>query len=343
MRRMVELRGGIRSDTPWEQFMTSVVTAFDLLWTFVLSSDPQTSPVVAASAAPSLPLRNEIPVYANHPFPPDYAASLSRIPDGFSNLAVASLLSVQCVRIIERIPHEPIIPSTTGNTLSSQRGRSTARSTELHSILTDLLKLTSLSITKMEHLLCHGLVAYCLPLQYGTPLPISTTRTLQSCVETYMALNLSENEEKLDGKCLLWIAVVIASCLDMCSDSSLRNAPVLERILNKFPQAREWTKVDTILRTFLWHEDLSEQWYRTWQGVLARRKSPPSGFRSSPQAFSPITVVGGASPGYTMGSERPGCGGSGSSESPRAAVPEPAEPRQADARSMKVASLLHND
>lgn len=301
---------------------------FDALWTFVLTSDPQTSSTPStASAAPSLPLRNEIPVYANHPFSPDYAASISRIPTGFSNLAVSSLISVQCVRIIERMPHKP----ATATDQSSNHQTST--SADLHGILTDLLKLTTLSTTKMEHLLCHGLVAYCLPLQYGIPLPIGTTRTLQSCVEAYMKLNFAENEERLDGKCLLWIAVVIAACLDVCADGSLRNAPVLDRILHKFPQARDWTKVEKILQTFLWHDDLAAQWYRSWQGVLARRKSPPKGQGLSPVAFSPATMVGSSPmPPTSAGGER-------SSTSPKERAPAPA----ATARSMKVASLLHND
>lgn len=305
--------------------------SFDALWTFILTSDPQTgSPAITASSAPSLPLRNEIPVYANHPFSPEYAATLARIPSGFSNLAVSSLLSVQCVRIIERIPHKPATPpSEPSNPLTSTNG-------DLHGILTDLLKLTTLSTTKMEHLLCHGLVAYCLPLQYGSPLPISTTRTLQSCVEAYMKLNFAENEEKLDGKCLLWIAVVIAAGLDICADGHLRNAPVLDRILNKFPQARDWSKVEKILHTFLWHEDMASQWYRTWQGVLERRRSPPSGQGLTPVAFSPATLAASSPvPPTSSGGERPGTSGGQASMDSK-------EPVSATARSMKVAHLLQN-
>lgn len=303
------------------------IARFDALWTFILSSEPQASRASPVSATPSLPLRNEIPVYANHPFSPDYAASLSRIPTGFSNLAVSSLLSVQCVRIIERMPHKP--PSPTDETSY----HTTTTQADLHSILTDLLKLTTLSTTKMEHLLCHGLVAYCLPLQYGVPLPINTTRTLQTCVEAYMKLNFAENEERLDGKCLLWIAVVIAAGLDICADGSLRNAPVLDRILHKFPQARDWNKVEKILQTFLWHEDLAPQWYRTWQSVLARRKSPPTGQGLSPAAFSPATMVG-SSPAPPTSA---GAGAERSSASPKASQ------AAVRARSMKVASLLQSD
>ena len=145
-----------------------------------------------------------------------------------------------------------------------------------------------------------------------------------------MKLNFAENEERLDGKCLLWIAVVIAAAIDVCADGSLRNAPVLDRILQKFPQAREWVKVEKILQTFLWHEDMAPQWYSSWQAVLARRKSPPHGQGLSPVAFSPATMAGSspAPPVVSAGGER-------SSSSPKAKT-------QADVRSMKVSSLLQN-
>jgi hypothetical protein len=248
---------------------------------------------------------------------------LARIPTGYSNLAVSSVLSVQCVRIIDRIPRKA--------PLSEEKPVLQSRNEDLHNILTDLLKLTTLTTTKMENVLCYGLVAYCLPLQYGIPLPIATTRTLQTCVEAYMQLNFSENEEKLDGKCMLWVAMVISSCLDICADPDLRHAPVLDRILSKFPQAKNWKKVDAILQTFLWHEDLAPLWYSTWQGVMSRRRSPPGGSGVSPQAFSPATV--------TASSPAPGA----TDASRRLSTTVPTTGPKTGARSMKVSSLLSND
>lgn len=213
----------------------------------------------------------------------------------------------------------------------------------MHTILTDLLKLTTLSTTKIEHVLCYGLVAYCLPLQYGIPLPIGCTRTLQTCVEAYMKLNFSENEEKLDGKCLLWVAVVLSSCLDICADQDLRHAPVLERMLTRFPQARKWETVEKILRSFLWHEDLSTRWYATWQGVMSRRRSPPGVAPSqSPLAFTPSTVPG-SSPAPSSAAYTGGGGGIAVRPVSRSPVPIKAPAQRPDVRSMKVSSLLIND
>ncbi|KPI35187.1 uncharacterized protein AB675_10175 [Cyphellophora attinorum] len=214
MRQMVTMRGGHRDDTDWNRFLTAVCTAFEMLWSFILSNSQQNnSPTTNGADKPSEAMRNAIPVYANHPFPPDYTASLARIPQGFSDLAVSSLLSMQCVRVIERIPFTPSSAEATANSPRPDGA-------DLHTIHTDLLKLTTLKTTKMEHVLCFGLVAYCLPLQCGRPLPAGCTSLLQSCVDAYMRFNLRENEEKLDGKCLLWIAVVLASALDNCADEA---------------------------------------------------------------------------------------------------------------------------
>ena len=300
-----------------------------MLWSFILSSGQQNDPPATPDAEkPSEILKNAIPVYANHPFPPDYTASLSRIPQGLSNLAVSSLLSMQCVRIIERIPSSPQTSSR------DSHGSAVRSSAGMHSILTDLLKLTALSTTKMEHVLCHGLVAYCLPLQYGNPLPIGCTRTLQTSVDAYMKLNFRENEEKLDGKCLLWIAIVIASSLDICADEDLRNAPVLERILNRFPQARNWDNVEKILRTFLWHEDLAPQWWTTWQSVMRRRSSPPMDTGTSPQPFTPVSD---ASPRSAQSSMR-----IQSSPVPVQTPNRATRERTPQHRSMKVSNLIND-
>jgi hypothetical protein len=127
----------------------------------------------------------------------------------------------------------------------------------------------------MEHVLCHSLIAYCLPLQYRTSLPFGCLQTLQAAVEAYMKLNISEQNEKLDGKCLLWIAIVLASSLDVCAGADdLRQAPVLERVLNRYSQSRTWENVEKTLKTFLWHDELAPQWYATWQSVMRRRRSP---------------------------------------------------------------------
>jgi hypothetical protein len=299
-----------------------------MLWSFILSNNQQNSaPTTNGADKPSEEMRNAIPVYANHPFPPDYTASLARVPQGFSDLAVSSLLSMQCVRVIERIPFTPS---------SSEAAAISPRpdGADLHTILTDLMKLTTLKTTKLEHVLCFGLVAYCLPLQYGRPLPAGCTPTLQACVDAYMRLNLRENEEKLDGKCLLWIAVVLAAALDNCADEDLRHAPVLERVLNRFPQAKVWTTVEKILRSFLWHDSLVSRWYNTWQNVMQRRASPPIDAGISPVTFSPTTLVNDSPRSHLSYLSK--------QQSPNPAVQMSKPPRD-ERPGIKVSSLLIND
>lgn len=256
--------------------------SFEALWSFVLTSKPQPASTEPSSPpSSSSPLRNEIPVYANHPFSPEFCASLSKIPQSLSNMAISGVLSVQIVRVIGNIPRT--MPASVSDSSVSP---GSITSPDLHSILVDLLRLGTLQTTKMEHLLCYGLVAYCLPLQYEHPLPASTTGTLSTCVDAYM--RHSPNDEQMDRKCLIWIAVMIASALDLSADRSFAKYTVLDQALSRYPEARNASDMVQILQSFLWHDDLAPQWKATWQTVVdRRRKSSTTSATPSPSTSSP--------------------------------------------------------
>ena len=262
-------------------------TSFQALWTFVLtpnlqaSSPAPSSPPHSPSPSGSNPLQNEIPVYPSHPYSPDFCTSLSKIPQSFSNMAVSGVLSMQMVRVIGRIPR-----TIADGGPDSPSSPVSASSSELYSVLTDLLRLATLQTTRMEHLLCHGLVAYCLPLQYPKPLPEINTSSLSACIDAYMRHN--PNGDQMDRKCLIWIAVMIASALDTSADRSLANSTVLDQALSRYPEARNASTLVQTLQSFLWHDDMAHQWKATWEMAMERRrKASPSSAGPSPASSTP--------------------------------------------------------
>ena len=275
MRHIVERRGGLRYESPWQVFVSSMIAAFESLWTFILANHPQPGPELPPLPSQSY-LSNEIPVYANHPFPPEYTLALAKVPKAFSELAVSGVLSMQVIRIIGRIPPEIMIPQVpTGLDQTSI----------LYKVLTDLLRLVTLAVMKMEHVLCAALIAFSVPLTYGIPLPESITPTLKICVDTYMS-HLPHADE-MDRNCTIWCAMVIASAVEMSSHNSDLYKGVFDQALSKYREAREWKSLERILRQFLWHDDLVRYWQlTTWKGAMDRRLTAMSSASSSPPAQS---------------------------------------------------------
>ena len=251
---------------------------FEQLWTFVLpkvtepTSPEQLSPPVSSSS----PLQNELPIYASHPFSPSFCGSLSRLPQSLSDMAVSGVLSVQIVRLIGKVPR---------SILSETESPSSPHSVDLSSTITDLLRLATLQTTKMEHVLCYGLVAYCLALQHETSHLSPSTSTLSACIDAYMRHD--PNGEHMDKGCLIWIAIMIANAVHLSNDNALTKTTILDQTLNRYNEARESRSLVQILKGFLWHEDLAPQWKATWENAMQRRRTTsPSSAGSSPSTSS---------------------------------------------------------
>lgn len=249
------------------------------MWTFVLpGNESPTSPAPPSPSSSTPILQNEIPVYENHPFTQSFCENLSKLPEAFSNMAVSGILSVQIVRLIGKIPR-----TNATNNSDSPTTAASPQPSDLGGVLTDLLRLATLQTTRIEHLLCYALVAYCLPLQYPLPLQDSNIPVLASCVEAYMTHN--PNGEQMNRKCLIWVAIVIASAVEMSADLDLAKNTILDQALGRYPEVKNARDTIQIMQSFLWHDELAPQWQRTWHAAVERRKrASPFSTRPSPSS-----------------------------------------------------------
>lgn len=234
---------------------------------------PSTPSSLTSSATLNSP-KYELPVYASHPFSAEFCENLAKVPQAISDMAVKGLLSIQVVRVIGQIPRKMRRTHNDSGTPTSS-DPSTPNSVthpDLHQILTELLRLSSLVTLDHERILTHGLIAYCLPLQYGVPLSISSSRTLEACVDGYMAHEVTTDE--INNKSIIWVSIVIATAVEMRSDGSSASGGVLDQALIKFPEMRRWDKVERILQKYLWHDDLAPYWQECWQNAMNRRTHP---------------------------------------------------------------------
>jgi len=218
------------------------------------------------------PLHNELPVYPTHPYSPALCAQLSEIPEAFSEIAVGGNLSTQIIGIIVDFSATTTEATTTNQahvdqTNHRQSGKPGRNSTQL---LTDLQRLATLQTTPIEHLLCHALIGYCFLLYYPGEMGPLFTGTLETLRDAFVEYNAQS--EVVDRDCFIWMAMVIEASLQT-SEMVRTKGVVLNDILDKYVEVRNWDRLESILRRFLWNDVLMQNWKACWATVMERRQS----------------------------------------------------------------------
>lgn len=261
--------------------------SLEALWSYVPEPKSQLS-LPRAPIPTDQPLRNELPIYEKHPFSQAFCQDLSHVPSSLSEMAVDGHLSRQVVRLVAQIPHTN---ETTDIDTPDSPGASSIH--DLHDILTDLLRLATLKTTKIEHMLCHTLVAYCLSLQSGQILSRVQTPTLRECATVY--LQYRSGGRTSERELLLWSAIVIAAAIEMSTDPAVGDAYFLDQALTGYPDANNPSTIVAILQMFLWQDELVPHWQKTWETAMSRRgesfsTSPVQALASSKMSLDSILI-----------------------------------------------------
>ncbi|KIW33056.1 uncharacterized protein PV07_04556 [Cladophialophora immunda] len=256
LRRIVDLRGGLPNSNLQPQTRYSV-TATEMMCDYAIrrrSRSPKTN------ITPDSTL-----TYPKHPFPPSLSKALSALPEGFSDMALQTLLSHQVIRLLYR--------------MAKTVAKGPAEFSEDTSIAVEMMRLSmetdAGALEKAVVTLAFLFGRFLLDVATkGRPVN-SSKRTYQSMEETLRALAQSvfAHLEKAGPGFVAWAVFLLASAgVDYGVPDSLQDE-MLRVLRLKVPAvSRSQTFLD-MLRKFLWHEKLEPCAQELWQRMMERKIS----------------------------------------------------------------------
>jgi Fungal specific transcription factor domain len=223
-----------------------------------------------AQIAPTQPEYNPLTLnYPSHPYPPNICLIISKLPIGFQEDSLASLLSTQVLKFLEEISEW-----TTRYNLAICENRT--RDQSVYSLAGMRLAnhgaviLGSCNLKPKERLLCIGLLTYIVSFD-------GQQARHQRGLEDHMADLKHTSHGLLLSKCwlLTWIAMIVAAAKDSMA-VPLTNRWLLIDLLVDEGEHREWRDLQQILHKFFWNESLDTRWESCWRIALERKRQRES-------------------------------------------------------------------
>ncbi|KIX09604.1 uncharacterized protein Z518_00684 [Rhinocladiella mackenziei CBS 650.93] len=104
------------------------------------------------------------------------------------------------------------------------------------------------------------------------PRPEMTLQRAIYDLQCLSALPLIPMESRMLQRCLLWCSIVLASAWDKQIDASPENHVVLDRLVDRMPEARSWEDTEETMRKFMWDDRLSDEWEVCWRAAAFRTR-----------------------------------------------------------------------
>jgi hypothetical protein len=267
MRQIVKIRGGLKTTSPWEKLLKTNVDAYEALWSFLFAADSSSD---KAFRYDGQILQNaEFPIYMAHPFKPQVCEMLAKLPQGFCEVGLTGVLSLQMIRLLSdfaELKGKMVESLRTGHfDLLSRR--------KVQTTLEDLHRLSTLQTTPTERFLAHGLVAYCYLLRiiyFQDELTGFYETALRALSE--IALNQTPSHKPTDRKCFIWSNMMIGTVLQHGQIRPPGWTTVLRQFLDKYAEARQWKKLEKELKSFFFEDDISGFAKEAYDEAVRRRE-----------------------------------------------------------------------
>ncbi|OAP64603.1 hypothetical protein AYL99_00575 [Fonsecaea erecta] len=290
LEKMLELRGPLsddKSDSNWLKFIKHGLIAYKALGSFVTGQPPELPrDSVGYLRETFQELHLDQPLsYPEPPFPPDLCIILSRLPTGLSELCVASRISVQMIKLLasisaattllatETVSYENLLdrtwtpPSELPLPDSSQYDEEW-KQTMIQTILFSLQRMSLTSTCPVEHNLTMGLLAYIFQLRGLTAVNLFYDPILRRFIN---ALPTHARPASLqEQNSLVWCSIAVAGALALRVVPMPNSHLVMEHVLDLYPQARQWPRLERLLRTFFYTKEIGAHWKRVWQSAMKR-------------------------------------------------------------------------
>ena len=296
LERMLELRGPLpkendqKSESDWVRFVKVGLTAYKALGSFVTGQPPEVPRESLAYLSETFQeLQLDQPLaYPETPFSPDLCIILSRLPSGVSELCLMSQISIQMIKLLASISAATALLATEtvgyNNLLDgswippaerepfpeTSQYEEERKQMMVQTILSSLQRMSLTSTRPMEYHLTSGLLAFLFQLRGLHAVNLFYDPILRNFITTLP--NHAKPSSPQEQHCLIWSSIAVAGTLALrvvpMPDSHL----VMDHALDLYPQARHWPRLEKILRTYFYTEEIGAHWKRVWQSAMNRRQ-----------------------------------------------------------------------
>lgn len=235
------------------------------------SQSPAPSPN-PSTETPSGPMLD----YPTHPFPTELSLAISKLPAGFSDIAMKRTLSIQTIDLLADVheqdlairSHPPEQP------LPSARRR-------LYTADKCLQLLKSTSMPELERMIIGGLLAYTVQSQP----PQTRTTVYDDALMSFLVELAQYTFFNFEHPSLLWIVMCFSTLQDHLTQGS--RVDFFHHTVLRFRQSAKWSRMEKSLKDFLWTDQRIDEWKWAWQDAIGSHR--PQGYESRTPSRSPET------------------------------------------------------
>lgn len=272
MNSLVKARGGI-DGVGWQAITRPSFEALQTAWT-VISARIQNSKETTPDCPPDKLI--QIPDYPKHPFNPQLCATIARLPQGISEIALKRVLSLPVIESLARTAKwtkemECLRHQTLETTSTTAVNRYQAED-YFHMLATIELNTT-------ETLLCLGVLAHCISTYSDMKISALDQRRLDLYVRK-LRLDLklwtygdkATGPEDVEHDCLIWSAMVIAATTGQGDGHENQEAwSIFVRVMDEYEFARDWKLLKRKISKFFWNDTCEAKWFLTWLYIMRTR------------------------------------------------------------------------
>jgi hypothetical protein len=260
---LIEIRGGIDTLEPSLKQTIETVTSFVNYQTKTRAASTASSDGATTDKSPAPALD-----YPTHPFSPAVSLAISKLPIGFSDLALQRTFSIQSIDLLGDVQEQEamIRASKSPETPSSRRRLYTADKC-LH-------LLRSTAMPDMERMAIGGLLAYTVQSQ---PEDIRTTM-YDDALKAFLAELAHYTFFNYEHPSLLWTVICFAALQSHLAQGS--RIDFFHHTVLRFRQSSKWSRMEQTLKKFLWTDQRLDEWESAWRDAIGNHR--PGGDSRTP-------------------------------------------------------------
>ncbi|KAK5056619.1 hypothetical protein LTR84_012151 [Exophiala bonariae] len=289
LEKMLQLRGPLPEDSDpdsiksdWVRFVKTGLVGYKALGSFVTGQPPDipsSSLGFASETFEALDLDKPLS-YPEKPFGEDLCLILSRLPSGFSELCLMSHLSNQLINTLAsigaaktqfEISSDKDSPkySLASGFMSAETPNHDSQQMTIQNLLSALQRLSLMSPNILETYLSFGLISFMFQFRSLAPLNLFYDPILRQFVAILPHHSKPAGIE--EQYALIWTSLSVAGSLGLRGAQLPEGHTVMDHMLDLYPESRKWSRLEKIIRSFFWTDDILVHWKGVWETAMTRR------------------------------------------------------------------------
>lgn len=218
--------------------------------------------------------------YIKHPFPASVCIRISKLPSGLEDLVVSSQVSLQTIDLLERLSNW----SSAMKDINTEEDTARIAFARLFAEPMDCSRTLIFIMRNLRQANQEDTIEFIICL--GITIIIKHQRTTRKTDHLddellhrfIRAIKQYSNPKSNELPSLIWLVTVVAWRTQLTFPSHAED--LVDFTIHKYDQARDLEHVQTVWKSFLWHEKFGSAWTRCWQAGLSRRKASTTPQRS---------------------------------------------------------------